>query len=151
MGAHYLHGHFLTHKNRCQLFLEKEISLLATAVWTVGMIFVVFKEKNCTLTKSKLKSDCFPSKHLFPFSANNRIYALHVVNINLTVCCFCLTLSVEEESMEGKWRSLLPEPGPAPAGTQLALCVPLVKSFLWTLSISTTTARSFVEDTTPSF
>lgn len=100
--------------------------------------------------------DCFPSETPISFklstiSANNGIFAPQVFKINLTVCCFCLTLSVEEASTEGKWRFSPPEQGRAHAGTQRALCAPLAKSCSWTLSISTTTARSSVEDTTPSF
>lgn len=53
--------------------------------------------------------------------------------------------------MEGKWQFLPPEQGRAPAGTQHASCAPLVKSCWWILSISTTMARSSVEDTTLSF
>lgn len=57
--------------------------------------------------------------------------ACKIYSISLIICCFCLTISVEEASMEGKWQFLPPEQDRAPAGTQHALCVPHAKSCWW--------------------
>lgn len=118
-----------------------------------------FRKKNCILANSIYDNDdCSPNKT--PISCKlranltniNRIFALCLKHKSfLSVCCFCVTLSVREVSMEGKWRFLPPEQGRAPAGTQHASCAPLVKSCWWISSISTTMARSSAGDTTLSF